>query len=80
MNRFMLRSMALASALFSPAASYAQISCTREGLQTATDLYIAAQTHGYATPKRPPIQESAAAPTRAISAVLPTGSAVHALA
>ncbi len=35
----------LASAVLAPA-SYAQISCTREGLKAATDLYIAAQTKG----------------------------------
>jgi hypothetical protein len=29
-----------------PDASFAQVSCTREGLQRAADLYIAAQTKG----------------------------------
>jgi len=38
--------MALAGALLAPAASYAQVSCTREGLKAATDLYVAAQTKG----------------------------------
>jgi hypothetical protein len=38
--------MALAGALLAPAASYAQVSCTREGLKAAADLYIAAQTKG----------------------------------
>jgi hypothetical protein len=33
-------------ALLAPAAGYAQISCTREGLTAAVDLYIAAQTKG----------------------------------
>lgn len=32
--------------LVAPAASFAQIACTREGLQAATDLYLAAQTKG----------------------------------
>jgi hypothetical protein len=38
--------MALAGALLAPAISHAQVSCTREGLKAATDLYIAAQTSG----------------------------------
>src|SRR6202167_1988694 len=46
MNRSIFKWMAFASALPAPAASYAQISCTREGLKAATDLYIAAQTNG----------------------------------
>ncbi len=33
-------------ALFAPKASLAQVSCSREGLQRAVDLYIAAQTSG----------------------------------
>ncbi len=45
MNRFS-NWMVLAAATLAPAASYAQISCTREGLRAATDLYIAAQTKG----------------------------------
>jgi len=44
MNRF--KWMALAGVLLAPAAGYAQVSCTREGLKAATDLYIAAQTKG----------------------------------
>ncbi len=46
MNRFALKWMALAFTLLVPAATYAEISCTREGLQAAADLYIAAQTAG----------------------------------
>ena len=46
MNRFTFKWMALAGALLAPAVSYSQISCTREGLTAATDLYIAAQTKG----------------------------------
>ena len=38
--------MALAGALLVPVAGYAQVSCTREGLKAATDLYVAAQTKG----------------------------------
>ena len=45
MNRFIFQLVALAGVLLAPAA-YAQISCTREGLQAAADLYIAAQTKG----------------------------------
>ena len=32
--------------LLAPAAGYAQVACTREGLQRAIDLYLAAQTKG----------------------------------
>ncbi len=46
MTRFTFRWMAFAGALLTPAASYAQISCTRDGLQAATLLYVAAQTKG----------------------------------
>jgi hypothetical protein len=46
MNRLIFRWMAFAGALLAPAASYAQVSCSREGLKAATDLYIAAQTKG----------------------------------
>jgi len=46
MNRFIVRSMALAAALLAPVSSYAQVSCTREGLEAATELYIAAQSKG----------------------------------
>ena len=46
MTRFTFQSMVLAAALLVPAAGYAQVSCTREGLKAATDLYLAAQTKG----------------------------------
>jgi hypothetical protein len=46
MNRFSFKWIALAGALLAPAVSYAQVSCTREGLKAAVDLYIAAQTKG----------------------------------
>ena len=46
MNRFAPTWVALATALLTPAAAYAQISCTREGLAAAADLYLAAQTKG----------------------------------
>ena len=46
MNRFTFKWMAFAGALLAPAVSYAQVSCTRDGLKAATDLYIAAQTKG----------------------------------
>jgi hypothetical protein len=38
--------MVLTGALLAPSAGFAQISCTRQGLQRAVDLYIAAQTKG----------------------------------
>ena len=46
MTRTSLMSIALAGALFVPTTSDAQISCSREGLQRAIDLYVAAQTKG----------------------------------
>jgi hypothetical protein len=46
MNRFFLIRMALAGALLAPAGSYAQVSCTREGLEATADVYLAAQTKG----------------------------------
>jgi hypothetical protein len=38
--------IALTAALLAPTAGLAQISCSRQGLQSAVDLYIAAQTKG----------------------------------
>ena len=46
MNRQSLLLVLLAGALMVPAACCAEISCTRDGLKAATDLYIAAQTKG----------------------------------
>ena len=46
MKRFSLMLIVLTGALLAPAAGFAQISCSREGLQRAVDLYIAAQTTG----------------------------------
>jgi len=46
MNRCTFKWMAFAGALLAPVVSYAQVSCTREGLNAAADLYIAAQTKG----------------------------------
>ncbi len=45
MNRI-LKWTILAVSLLGSTISYAQVSCTREGLQAAADLYIAAQTKG----------------------------------
>jgi hypothetical protein len=71
MNRFMLVSMALASALLAPAVSHAQISCTREGLKAAADLSIAAQSHGYKRHTQGPITASAVPPGSGFLADLP---------
>src|ERR1044071_6679547 len=46
MKRMTLMCIALTGALLAPTAGFAQISCSREGLQHAVDLYIAAQTKG----------------------------------
>ncbi len=45
MTRIALLGLVLGS-LLAPAAAYAQISCSREGLQRAAELYIVAQTKG----------------------------------
>jgi hypothetical protein len=46
MKRFSFVWIVLTGALLAPTAGFAQISCSREGLQRAVDLYIAAQTKG----------------------------------
>ena len=46
MKRITLMWIVLTGALLVPTAGFAQISCSREGLQRAVDLYIAAQTKG----------------------------------
>jgi hypothetical protein len=46
MSRIVCRWMVLVAALWAPAASFAQVACTRDGLQAATDVYLAAQTKG----------------------------------
>jgi hypothetical protein len=46
MKRITIMCIVLTGALLAPAAGFAQISCSREGLQRAVDLYIAAQTKG----------------------------------
>jgi len=46
MKRITLMWILLAGALLAPTSGFAQISCSREGLQRAVDLYIAAQTKG----------------------------------
>ena len=46
MKRIVLIAIVLTGALLAPATSFAQISCTREGLQRAIDLYLAAQAKG----------------------------------
>jgi hypothetical protein len=46
MKRITLMCILLAGALLVPTGASAQVSCSREGLQRAVDLYIAAQTKG----------------------------------
>jgi len=46
MKRIVAVAVVLTGALLAPAATYAQVACTRDGLQRAVDLYIAAQTKG----------------------------------
>ena len=46
MTRFVLTALVLAAAALVPATAFAQVSCTRDGLQRAVDLYLAAQTAG----------------------------------
>ncbi len=46
MARNVVRWILFSGALLAPAAGFAQVACTRPGIQAATDLYIAAQTKG----------------------------------
>ncbi|HJT89018.1 MAG TPA: hypothetical protein VJ732_14210 [Bryobacteraceae bacterium] len=46
MKRTIFQWIALAGALLAPAAGFAQVACTREGLAAAADLYLAAQAKG----------------------------------
>ena len=46
MKRLAVTVIVFAGALLAPNESVAQISCSREGLQRAVDLYIAAQSSG----------------------------------
>ena len=46
MKRVALVTVVIVGAALVPQASFAQVSCSREGLQRAADLYIAAQTKG----------------------------------
>jgi hypothetical protein len=46
MHRSILKWIVLSGALLAPATGFAQVACTRNGLQAATDLYIDAQGKG----------------------------------
>ena len=46
MIRTICKWIVLSAGLLAPVVSFAQVACTRDGLQAATDLYIAAQTKG----------------------------------
>jgi hypothetical protein len=46
MSRILCKWIVLLALLLAPAASFAQVVCTRDGLQAATDLYIEAQSKG----------------------------------
>jgi hypothetical protein len=46
MSRSVLKWIVIFAGLLAPMATFAQISCTRDGIQAATDLYLAAQTKG----------------------------------
>jgi hypothetical protein len=46
MNRILCKWIVLSAVLLAPAASFAQVACTRDGLQAATNLYLEAQTKG----------------------------------
>src|SRR5271169_5091080 len=53
MSRILCKWSMLSAVLLAPAASFAQVACTRDGLQAATDLYIEAQSKG--DPSRMPL-------------------------
>jgi hypothetical protein len=46
MSRTAYKWILIVAGLLTPAASFAQVACTRDGLQAATDLYLAAQSKG----------------------------------
>jgi hypothetical protein len=46
MMRILCKWIVLAAVVLVPAASFAQVACTRDGLQAATNLYLEAQTKG----------------------------------
>ncbi len=46
MRRMAWKWIVLLAGILAPALSFAQVACTRDGLQAATDLYLAAQTKG----------------------------------
>ena len=46
MSRTLCKGILLSAVLLAPAASFAQVACTRDGLQAATNLYIEAQSKG----------------------------------
>src|ERR1017187_10820936 len=46
MSRILGKWIVLSAVLLAPAASFAQVACTRDGLQVATNLYIEAQSKG----------------------------------
>ena len=46
MGRILCKWIVLSAALLAPATSFAQVACTRDGLQAATDLYMEAQSKG----------------------------------
>jgi hypothetical protein len=46
MSRTLCKWIVLSAVLLAPAASFAQVACTRDGLQAATNLYLDAQTKG----------------------------------
>jgi hypothetical protein len=46
MSRFLRNWILLSAVLLAPAVSFAQVACTRDGLQAATNLYIEAQSKG----------------------------------
>jgi len=46
MSRIACKWIVLSAGLLAPITSFAQVACTRDGLQTATGLYIAAQAKG----------------------------------
>lgn len=46
MIRILCKWIVLSAVVLAPAASFAQVACTRDGLQAATDLYLDAQTKG----------------------------------
>ena len=61
MKRMALMLIVLVGVLLAPTRAFAQVSCSRDGLQRAVDLYIAAQTMSWCSASSAPEAPTAVA-------------------